>query len=217
LTDYSLYLVTDTAMCQPRGLVETVREAVSGGVSIVQLRDKTAPEEEFIRTAKALKAVLDPAGVPLILNDRVELASACSADGVHVGQGDMPAEEARAMIGPDRILGLSIENILQMQELDPRVVDYAGVGPIFATQTKRDAAPPLGFHGLEQITKASPVPVVAIGGLKANHVNETLTAGVAGLAVVSEICAASNPRKTAEDLRQRILSQRSKDKDAAKW
>jgi len=192
--DLSLYLVLDPGLCRSIGMVETARAAVAGGATMVQLRDKHADTERMIATGLALKAALAGTGVPLIVNDDVEAAIAIGADGVHVGQNDLGAAAVRSRVGPDMILGLSIGTADLAQAIDPAVIDYVGVGPVFPTATKPGHPPAIGFDGLADVTAASRVPVVAIGGLKARHVAETLATGAAGLAVVSAICGTPDPR-----------------------
>lgn len=195
--DLAVYLITDPVLCAGRGLVATVQAAVAGGATIVQLRDKGATDTALIEQGRALRAALAGTGVPLIINDRIPVAAAVGAAGVHLGQDDARAAEARAVLGPDAIIGLSCRTLAQVRALDPALVDYIGTGPVFATGTKPDHAPPLGFDGLAAICAASPVPVVAIGGLGAAHVAAVHGAGAAGLAVVSAICAAADPEAAA--------------------
>ncbi len=195
--DLSLYLVTDEGLAGPRGVVETVRAAIAGGVTLVQLRDPHGKGGYQVEIARALLAILRPHGIPLIINDRVDVALAVDADGVHVGQSDIPAGLVRQMIGPDRILGLSISKADELAAPDLAAADYLGIGPIFATPTKTNAAAPIGFDGLGTLTAATSLPVVAIGGLKAEHVGPSLAAGAAGLAVVSAIMAAADPAAAA--------------------
>lgn len=195
--DLSVYLITDPLLCAGRGLIETARAAVRGGVKIVQLRDKTASDAALISQGRALKQALAGSGALLIVNDRVEIARAIGAHGVHVGQSDAAAADARKALGPDVIIGLSIQTTEQAAALDPAMVDYIGVGPVFATATKPDHAPPLGFDGLERVCTASALPAVAIGGLSAAHARAVFAAGARGLAVVSGICAAEQPEAAA--------------------
>ncbi|HWJ75375.1 MAG TPA: thiamine phosphate synthase [Kaistia sp.] len=202
--DLSLYLVTDPGLAEPRGVVETVRAAVAGGITLVQLRDPSAKGRAQVETATALLEILRPLGIPLIINDRVDVALAVGADGVHVGQSDIPAAMVREMIGPDRILGLSVSYAAELAAPDLAFVDYLGVGPIYATPTKINAAPPIGFDGLAALAAASPVPVVAIGGVKQEHVEPVLAAGAAGVAIVSAIMAADDPAAAAADFSDRI-------------
>lgn len=206
--DLSLYLVTDEGLAGPRGVVETVRAAVQGGVTLVQLRDPVGKTRAMIDTASALLDVLRPLGIPLIINDRVDVALAVDADGVHVGQQDMRADKVRELIGPDRIIGLSVSTLGELRADDIGFVDYLGVGPIFSTATKPNAAAPIGFDGLADMVAATDVPVVAIGGLKAEHVEPTLAAGADGLAIVSAIIAAADPAKAAREFADRIARHR---------
>ncbi len=202
--DLSLYLVTDVELAGPRGVVETVRAAIEGGVTLVQLRDPHGKGRSQIETAAALLEILRPRGIPLIINDRVDVALAVDADGVHVGQSDIPAAMVRRLIGPDRILGLSVSYARELAAPDLADVDYLGVGPIYATPTKTNAAPAIGFEGLAALADAAPVPVVAIGGVKAEHVDRILAAGAAGMAVVSAIVAAADPAAAAGEFAARI-------------
>lgn len=204
--DLSLYLVLDPDLCAGIGMIETARLAVAGGATMVQLRDKHAGTASMIETGRALKETLVGTGALLIVNDDVEAAVAIGADGLHVGQEDMNASRARAMIGPEMILGLSVETARLAAAVDPDIVDYAGVGPVFATPTKADHKQPIGFDGLARLVKASPVPAVAIGGLKAEHVAEVFAAGANGLAVVSAIAGTPDPeaatRRIAAEIRK---------------
>ncbi|TAY08734.1 thiamine phosphate synthase (plasmid) [Rhizobium leguminosarum] len=204
--DLSLYLVLDPDLCAGIGMVETARHAVAGGATMVQLRDKHAGTIRMIETGRALKQALDGTGVLLIVNDDVEAAIAIGANGLHIGQEDMDATRARAMVGPEMILGLSVESEAPATAVDPDLVDYTGVGPVFATPTKADHKQPIGFDGLARLVKASPVPSVAIGGLKADHVAQVFAAGAEGLAVVSAICGTPDPeaatRRIAAEIRK---------------
>ena len=188
-----VYLVTDSRLCGERGVADTVAEAVRGGTGWVQLREKTAGTRSFVETALALKAVLAPTGVPLIVNDRIDVALAASADGVHIGQNDMPYPMARKLMGPDAIIGLSVEtwqDVEAAQELD---VAYLGVSPVFATPTKTDTKAPWGLDGLARIRAFSRHPLVGIGGIGTGNAAEVVQAGAGCIAVVSAICAAKDP------------------------
>lgn len=204
--DLSLYLVLDPDLCADIGMVETARLAVAGGATMVQLRDKLGGTARMIETGLALKEILKDTGALLVINDDVEAAIAIGADGLHIGQDDMGPATARAMIGPDMILGLSAESEALAAAIDPAIVDYAGIGPIFATPTKADHKQPIGFDGLARVVKTAPVPTVAIGGLKSEHVASVFAAGADGLAVVSAICGTQDPRaatiRIAEEIRK---------------
>ncbi|MDX5376300.1 MAG: thiamine phosphate synthase [Halomonas sp.] len=195
--DLSLYLVTDPELCARQGLVETVVAAVRGGVTVVQLRDKQASDGEMIDQARRLKAALAGSGVPLIINDRLAVALESGADGLHIGQDDGDVAAARSALGEAAILGLSVQNHDQLARLDPARLDYLGFGPVFATTTKRNHATPLGFDGLAALVAASPLPAVAIGGLKAEHARQVHAAGAQGPAVISAICGQPDPEAAA--------------------
>jgi thiamine-phosphate pyrophosphorylase len=204
--DLSLYLVLDPDLCVGIGMIETARLAVAGGATMVQLRDKRGGTARMIETGLALKEILKDTGALLVINDDVEAAIAISADGLHIGQDDMGPAAARAMIGLDMILGLSVETEALAAAIDAGIVDYAGIGPVFATPTKTDHKQPIGFDGLARLVKAAPVPTVAIGGLKSEHAGSVFAAGADGLAVVSAICGTPDPKaatvRIAEEIRK---------------
>ncbi len=193
-----LCLVTDRDLSLGRSLIDVVGAAVQGGVTMVQLREKTAPTRAFLEEARALKALLAPLGVPLIINDRADIALAIGADGVHVGQTDMPVETLRGLLGPDAIIGLSITNHQQISSPDAALPDYLGLGPLYLQQTKTNAAAPLGVEGFRTLRAATSKPVVAIGGLKADNSAPVLAAGANGLAVVSGIVGAADVKGAAD-------------------
>lgn len=195
--DLSLYLITDPDLCAEHGLVETVVAAVRGGVTVVQLRDKHASDPEMIAQSRRLKAALAGSGVPLIINDRLEVALAAGADGLHLGQDDGDVLEARQALGPDAILGLSVQTHEQLARVDPSRLDYLGLGPVFATPSKGDHARPIGFEGLAALVAANSLPSVAIGGLKAEHAAAVRAAGAQGAAVISAICGQPDPEAAA--------------------
>lgn len=203
--DLSLYLVTDHRLPFAR-MRETVRAAVAGGVRIVQLRDPDVGGRDLLERARALKADLDPLGIPLIVNDRVDVAHAAGAAGVHVGQSDLPPEAARAILGPSAIVGLSITDAVQVGAVDPSVVDYLGIGPVFATGTKPDAAPALGLEGTRVAAAATRLPSVAIGGIDLANAPAVMATGVVGLSVVSAISAAPDPEAAAAALARIVRS-----------
>ena len=204
--DLSVYLVLDPDLCNDLGMVETARQAVLAGATVVQLRHKTATTAEMTALGRDLMTALRGTDAMLIVNDDVEAAVACGADGVHVGQSDLPPAITRRRIGPEMILGLSVETPERAAAADPAIVDYVGAGPVFATATKADHDPAVGFAGLAEQVKAARVPAVAIGGLKADHAAPVLRSGAAGMAVVSAICGqadvALETRRIAEALRK---------------
>lgn len=206
--DLSLYLVLDPGLCAGFGMVETARAAVSAGATMVQLRDKHGGTARLIETGRALKAALAGTGATLVINDDVEAAIAIGADALHIGQDDMKPEEARRRIGPDMRLGLSASRRELAAIIDPAIVDYAGIGPVFTTTTKSDHKQPIGFSGLAEIVAAAPVPTVAIGGLKADHVIDVFAAGAAGICVVSAICGQPDPAAATRLIAENIRRQR---------
>ena len=199
-----LYLVTDPELCSQHGLLETVRDAVRGGVTAVQLRDKTATTSALVKMGRDIATGLADTGVPLIVNDNVEAAIAIGADGLHVGQGDMKVDKARRLIGPDMLVGLSCETVEDARMTDPAIVNYIGVSPVFATPTKTDHSLAVGIEGLRAIAAATPVPKVAIGGLKSHHFEAIFENGADGVAVVSAICGQPDAEAAASALATKI-------------
>ena len=189
--DLSFYLVTDTVLCGQFGVVATVSAAVGAGVTVVQLRDQDATDDELVALGREVMAVLHGTDVPLIVNDRVHLVDAMGADGAHVGQSDLQIGQARALLGPAAYLGLSaqtVEHVAAAREHADGTLDYLGVGPVWGTATKLDAAAPGGLERLHQVTSVSPWPCVAIGGINLQRLPRVRRAGAAGAAVVSAIC-----------------------------
>ena len=196
-----LYLVTDEAAKCRHSLLETVQRAVDGGVTIVQYRSTNPDAGTCYREALPIRVFLASRGVPFIVNNRIDLALALDADGVHIGQRDLPVPAVRAMIGPDRILGLSVSNADQLRAVDAALVDYLGMGPVFPTISKLNAPPVLGVDGFAALASQSPLPVVAIGGLDAERARLVRATGAAsGIAVVSAICGAEDPEAAARAL-----------------
>jgi len=201
-----LYFVTDRALCGSRNLEDVVLMAVQGGASWVQLREKDLATRPFIEEARRLKKILSPLGVPLIINDRLDVVLAAEADGIHIGQEDMPYDIARRLLGPETIIGLSVETWEEVVQAETLDVDYLGVSPVFATPTKTDTKEPWGLEGLARIRAFSHHPLVAIGGINRENAASVILAGADRIAVVSAICAASDPRKAASDLCAEISS-----------
>ncbi len=202
--DYSLYLVTDRGLARDRSMLEIVRAAVQGVVTCVQLREKECSTLDFIEQAFTIKDFLKSRGVPLIINDRVDVALAIEADGVHLGQTDMPLEIAKKIVGDSMIIGISAESLADAIEAEKGGADYLGVSPIYATPTKTETAPPLGLEGLRAIRAAVNIPLVAIGGLNRDNSAAVIQNGGDGVAVVSAIVAADDPVTAAADLKQII-------------
>src|SRR5208282_494940 len=197
---HQLCLVTDSTLANGRSLAAVVAAAVKGGVTMVQLREKTASTRAFIEQARVLKRLLAPLRVPLLINDRIDVALAVGADGAHVGQHDMPVALARQLLGPAAIIGLSITELGEIRGEDVKLADYLGVGPVFAQSTKLDATPPLGLDGLAEVRRATSKPIVAIGGVSAANPAAVRSAGADGIAVVSAVMGADDPMAAAAAL-----------------
>ncbi|MFP4672934.1 MAG: thiamine phosphate synthase [Desulfohalobiaceae bacterium] len=200
--DYSLYLVTDRALSRGRNLLELIQEAVQGGVTAVQLREKHCATREFVQLARQALTLLQPLGVPLFINDRLDVALAVGAQGLHVGQEDMHVSDVRHLAAERLALGLSVNTLQHCQEAEQLPVDYLGVGPVFGTQTKQDAKQQLGLEGLLRIRQASSRTLLGIGGIDSSNAAQVIQAGADGIAVVSAICASSSPRQQAQELLQ---------------
>jgi thiamine-phosphate pyrophosphorylase len=196
--DLSLYLVTDRELSLGRPLEFIVEEAVKGGVTMVQLRENNCSSLEFYHLARNLKTLLQPHKVPLIINNRADIALAVDADGLHIGQSDLPWQVARRLLGPDKILGLSVETIQQTEEANEHDIDYIGISPVFATPTKTDTAPPFGLEGVKAVSAVSRHPSVGIGGINSENAGQIIAQGTNGIAVVSAISATENPRLSAK-------------------
>lgn len=201
-----LYAVTDSRWLNGNSLAEVVEKALAGGVTCVQLREKHLPFDEFLRTAKEIKVLCQNSHVPFIVDDNLDIALACDADGLHIGQNDMPATKARQLLGPDKILGVSAQTAQQAITACQDGADYLGVGAVFPTGTKTDAVEvPLDM--LKTITAAVDIPVVAIGGINADNIAQLSGTGIAGAAVVSAIFAQKDIKKAAANLRQLIAKE----------
>lgn len=193
--DYSIYLVTDDGCLQGRALLDCVREALEGGVTLVQYRAKTASSAEMYNEALQLKALCDSFNVPLIINDRLDIAMAVGAAGVHLGQDDLPCAAARRILGEDYIIGVSAHNPAEAKAALQSGADYLGCGAVFGTATKADVKK-LGTEGLTAICREKGLPVVGIGGVTADNYREVRAAGADGAAIVSGILAQPDIRAT---------------------
>ena len=207
--DYSLYLVTDRSLARGRPTIDIVTAAVLGGATMVQLREKDCPTLEFIEQALSIKDFLRTRNIPLIINDRLDVAQAVKADGVHLGQTDMPLEMAKSIVRDTMLIGISAESLQDAIEAEKGGADYLGVSPIYATPTKTDTAPALGLEGLREIRKAVSLPLVGIGGLNRQNVAEVIHNGGDGVAVVSAIVAADDPETAALELK-RVIAEAQK-------
>ncbi|MCK5582450.1 MAG: thiamine phosphate synthase [Elusimicrobiales bacterium] len=208
-SDYSLYLVFGTDFIEQEKMESFLRETALGGVNIVQLREKNISFEKYVNLAKIAKAVLKPFKIPLIVNDNIDTALQSEADGIHLGQSDGDVLAARKILGPDAIIGLSIENIKQAIEAVKLPLNYISVSPLFYTDSKKDIAEPLGLEGLKEIKKIAPLmPVTAIGGINSHNAADVIKAGADGICVISAICGAENPKHAAQNLIDKIKKAR---------
>jgi thiamine-phosphate pyrophosphorylase len=196
----ALCVVTDRQAARGRSIVDVVQQAIAGGATMIQLREKIASTREMLDIGRALLTVTRPARIPLIVNDRIDVAIALGAEGVHVGQSDMPAALARQMIGPDTILGVSAEEVQHAIDAERDGADYVGAGDVFGTPTKADACAPIGAEGLSAIVRATRCPVIAIGGINFDNAADAIAAGSVGLAVISAVVSADDPAEASKRL-----------------
>lgn len=209
VVDLSVYLVLDPDLCGgAQGMIDTTRAAVQNGATCVQLRAPQWKKRALVECGRALKALLTGTGVPLIINDHADVCLAVNAEGLHVGQDDLSPEDARAIIGNDRVLGLSVSTMEELRQVDAALVDHLGIGPIFSTATKKDAGSALGIEGFAALARAKPCPVVAIGSVKTPIVADLIHAGADGVAVVSAICGRPDPAAAAHELTQAVARAR---------
>jgi thiamine-phosphate pyrophosphorylase len=213
--DLRLYALIDPEHAGGRDIVELARLAAEGGATTVQLRDKRSATRSMVEHARRIKTALAPFKVPLLVNDRVDVALACLADGVHLGQDDMKVEDARRLLGSSSVIGLSIKAVSEAEEAPIELLDYVGIGGVFATSSKDNTAPPIGVAGLARIIdtvrhRVAHLPVCAIAGITPDNAADTITAGADGVAVISAISLQSDPRGAAQKLRAVVDSALSK-------
>ncbi|HVJ48866.1 thiamine phosphate synthase [Desulfitobacterium sp.] len=201
--DYRLYLVTDRETLKGRDLCQSIEQAIVGGVTLVQLREKSVSTREFLKLALAVKEITTRHEIPLIINDRLDIALAIDADGLHIGQDDLPMPMARKLFGPDKIIGVSAGTLEESLLAEKQGADYLGVGAMVATPTKPEAKI-VTFDELKQIKKSVHIPVVAIGGIHEWNAPEAITSGIDGISVVSAILAQDNIQGAAHQLRKII-------------
>ncbi len=204
MIDYSLYLVTDRNLSRGRSTREIVAAAVAGGVTCVQLREKDCTTRSLIDEALSIRTLLKKRNIPLIINDRLDVALAVEADGVHLGQQDMPIRLAREIGGRSLIIGISAESVDDAVQAEQEGADYIGISPVFATPTKPDTGPPLGISGVDDIRRRVDIPLIGIGGINHSNSASVIAAGADGIAVVSAIVSAANPGSAARDLRMLV-------------
>ncbi|WP_094606407.1 Thiamine-phosphate synthase [Sporomusa silvacetica DSM 10669] len=192
-SNYSLYLVTDRGLLGDKDLAKTVEQAIQGGVTVVQVREKNLSSLEFYQVALVIKGVTEKYGVPLIVNDRADIALAVDAAGLHIGQEDLPVVVARKLLGPDKIIGVSAATLAEALLAQDQGADYLGIGAVFPTNTKDDADS-VSLAELEAIKAKVKIPIVAIGGINGSNIRDVMNTGVDGVAVVSAIVAAADPK-----------------------
>jgi len=199
--NYSLYLVTDSALAMGRPLLDVVCAAIDGGVTCVQVREKDVPSRVYVSQLLSVRPLLRERGIPLFVNDRVDVALAVEADGIHLGQTDLPLSMARGVAAGRLLIGVSCESVQDAVDAERGGADYVSVSPVFATPTKTDTAPALGLDGVRAVRRAVRVPVAAIGGINATNAADVIRAGADGICVVSAIVSALDPRAAAASLR----------------
>ena len=203
--DYSVYLVTDRRNKTDEEFLNIIEEAIKGGTTIVQLREKTASTKEFYDLALKVKEITSKYGVPLLINDRIDIALAVGSEGVHIGQDDMPADIAREIIGEDKILGVSASTVEEAKKAEIDSADYIGSGAVFPTATKDDADS-VSKEELKKIIDSIDIPVVAIGGITVENASTLKGSGIAGVSVVSAIMSAEDPKEASEKLKEIYFS-----------
>lgn len=206
--DWTLYVITDAKLSRGRSHLEVAQAAIEGGASIIQFREKEMTTRELVETARRLKELTSQASVPFIVNDRLDVALAVEVDGVHVGQDDMPADLARQLIGPNKILGVSASTVEEALQAEKDGADYVSASPIFTTPTKPDAPPPTGLKGLKAFVEAVNLPVIAIGGINEENAAEVIACGADGVAVISAVVSAPDIAAAARRLRETVETAR---------
>lgn len=203
--DWTLCLIADAKAIGPRDVSRVLERAIAGGVTLVQLRAKAWSGREFVETAKVVSRLLKKRKVPLIINDRVDVALACEARGVHIGQEDIPLPDARKILGPQKIIGVSVSTREEARWAEKHGASYVGAGPVFDTLSKQTPIPALGLKGLLEIRRAVEIPVLAIGGINARNAAEVMAAGVAGIAVISALLGGADIEQAARELREALV------------
>lgn len=199
MKDFKLYVITGEEFHEGRDLIEVMEEAIIGGADIIQLRDKKSSKREVLQKAKKLRELTKKHGVTFIVNDHIDVALAVDADGIHLGQDDLPLAEARKIVGDDKIIGISTHEVEEAIEADKSGADYIGVGPIFHTKSKVDVVDPVTTNYIKQVIDADlKIPFVAIGGIKLHNVDQVLAAGASRVCVISEIVGSSDIKGTCE-------------------
>ena len=211
MRDFKLYVITDERFHPGRSLTDVIEEAIIGGANIIQLRDKTSSKLEVLEKARALRWLTKEYDVPFIVNDHIDVAIAVDADGVHLGQDDLPLEEARKILGPEKIIGISTHSIDQAKAAENGGADYIGVGPVFPTGTKADVVDPVTTQYVKEAVEQINIPFVAIGGIKLHNVDQVLKAGARSVCAVSEIVGAPDVKSVCRQFLEKIEASRNRE------
>jgi len=198
--DFRLYLITDRRLASGGDLLSAVEQALAGGVRAIQLREKDLGGRELLELARKIRVLASNHGAKLLINDRVDIALAADADGVHLGRDSMPLRDARRLMGPDRLIGCSTHNAKQLAEAEADGADFAVFGPVYFTPSKAAFGPPLGVDTLRKARASTRIPVFALGGVGAENIPEVIAAGADGVALISAVLAAKDPRQAASDI-----------------
>lgn len=208
MRDFRLYVITGEKFHPGRNYVEVMEEAIRGGADCIQLREKNKTKKELLEMARRLRELTDRYAVPFIVNDHVDIALAVNADGVHLGQDDLPLEEARRILGPDKMIGISTHKLEEALAAERNGADYIGVGPVFPTDTKEDVVDPVGIQYVDEVVRNISIPFVAIGGIKLHNVDEVLQAGAQRICIVSAVVGADDVRGAAQAFRNKLNAQK---------
>lgn len=204
MRDFKLYAITGEEFHPGRSLETVMEEAILGGVDIIQLRDKKSNKREVLEKARMLRELTRKYDVTFIVNDHIDVALSVDADGIHIGQEDLPLVEARKIVGPNKIIGVSTHRIEEAREAERDGADYIGVGPVFPTKSKEDVVDPVTTEYVRQVASEIKIPFVAIGGIKLHNVDQVLAAGATRICAISEIVGSSDVKKTCEQFLEKI-------------
>lgn len=208
MKDFHLYVITGEQFHPNRHYLEVIEEAIQGGADIVQLREKNKTKKELLVMARELKDLTARYGVTFIVNDHIDIALAVDADGIHLGQDDLPLREARKIMGPNKVIGISTHAIDEAIQAEKDGADYIGVGPVFETKSKVDVVDPVGLEYVKEVVAHTSVPFVAIGGIKLHNLNDVLKAGAQSICVISAIVGAENVKETTQAFSEQIKAAR---------
>ncbi|RBW70563.1 thiamine phosphate synthase [Bacillus taeanensis] len=210
MKDFKFYVITGEEFHKDRDLLEVMEEAIQGGADIIQLRDKKSSKIEVLKKAQALRELTKKYGVTFIVNDHIDVALAVDADGIHLGQDDLPLHEARKIVGANKVIGISTHCIEEAREAEKNGADYIGVGPVFPTNSKEDVVDPVTTSYVEQVAKEITIPFVAIGGIKLHNVDQVLDAGASRICVITAVVANEDVKDAAKQFVSKIDARRIK-------